>query len=80
MTYKLRDMVGMLFIGMIIGVLIMGATIIDAKGADQGICHSPCIVKLPRGTEEDEFRLDYGRVNHRPEVRVWVDAPRKGGR
>lgn len=38
MTYKFRDMVVMLFLGMIIGVAIVGATIADARGGN-GVNH-----------------------------------------
>lgn len=61
MTYKFRDMVIMLFIGMIIGVMIVGAVISDARGGNgvndaQGIAH--CISEFSythRGNQYDKL-------------------------
>lgn len=114
MTYKFRDMVAMLFVGMIIGVLIVGAVIADARadiprddaegvaecitefsythqgsrydklvraiqwcnvidGAVAHQCITPCVVILPKGVLEDEFRLNYGwRNRHTPFLDIWV--------
>src|SRR5262245_1045442 len=112
-------MIGAMLVGIIIGVLIVGAVIADAQGDvpmrdAEGIaqciseydythprgnkyenlvrairwcnvgdratareCVAPCIVKLPKGTLEDQFGFDYGWVDKsHPIIRVWV----KGGR
>jgi hypothetical protein len=72
MTYKFRDMVMMMFLGMIIGVAIVGAVIVDANGATAHECVAPCTVVLPKGTLEDEFGINYGWRNSRtPILDVW---------
>lgn len=66
MTYRFRDMVAMLFIGMIIGVAIIGLTIADAKGASSGepsyadasnyaMCISEHAYTHPRSNRFDEL-------------------------
>jgi hypothetical protein len=40
---------------------------------DAETCNSPCIVKFPKGTQEDEFRIDY---QHGGTLRVWVKVSR----
>jgi len=78
MTYKITDLIGAMFLGIIIGVLIVGAVIVDAQATPdtRRQCNAPCTVVLPKGTLEDEFWINYGWKGNRPRVDVYV---RKNG-
>ena len=78
MIYKISDLIVAMLLGIIIGVLIVGAVIIDADATPdwRRQCNAPCTVVLPPGTLEDEFWINYGWKGNRPRVDVFV---RKNG-
>ena len=72
MTYNIGHMIIAMLLGIVIGVLIVGAVIVDANASPERNrwCNAPCVVYFGENMYEDQFCIDY-RGNGT--LRVWRD-------